>query len=228
MGADNQPKARQQGRDLRRKAASRKSADRILIVCEGSKTEPQYFEEIRQELRLPTAHIHVLGAINGNDPLSVVQYAENLFLYGDSHRSLAPRVFDQIWVVFDRDEHHTYHAALERVNQLNLSMKNDIKLKVPFEVVASIPCFEIWLLLHYEEVLAPLSRSVVYQRLRRHIPNYQKGNSDLWKLTNSHVQVAIERAIKLASLKGRSDDDGPYTDVSFFIDRLRNLTKQKI
>jgi hypothetical protein len=225
VGADNQPKARQTGRDLRRKAASRKSADRILIVCEGSKTEPQYFDEIRQELRLPTAHIYVMGASDGNDPLSVVRYAEKIFLNGDPHRSISPRIFDQIWVVFDRDEHHSYHDALRLVGQLNLSMKNDTQSKVPFEIIASVPCFEIWLLLHYEDVLAPLSRSDVYQRLRRHIPQYDKGSHGLWRRTNSQVLVAKERAIKIALQKNRSDDDGPYTDLHLFVDRLQNLMK---
>ena len=75
MGADHQAKHRQDGRSLRRKAASRKSADRVLIICEGSKTEPQYLDEIRQEQRLPTAYVYVIGAVEGNDPLSVVNYA---------------------------------------------------------------------------------------------------------------------------------------------------------
>ncbi len=41
------------GRDLKRKTPNRPPYDRILIVCEGAKTEVNYFEEIRQEARLP-------------------------------------------------------------------------------------------------------------------------------------------------------------------------------
>ncbi|MFZ5560732.1 MAG: hypothetical protein ACOY41_04260 [Pseudomonadota bacterium] len=53
MGRDNQPRDRQLARKVR-KAASRASYARILIVTEGSKTEPLYLEEIRVAYRLTT------------------------------------------------------------------------------------------------------------------------------------------------------------------------------
>jgi hypothetical protein len=226
MGADNQPKSRQEGRNLRRKAASRKSADRILIICEGSKTEPQYLDEIRQELRLPTAHLYVIGAAEGNDPLNVVSYAEKLFLQGDPHRHIDRLAFDQIVVVFDRDDHATYHAALNRANQINRSMKNDIKVKVPFEVVASVPCFELWLLLHHEDVTTPIHRTEVYLRLKKHITAYEKGDQGLWKHTKKHLETANQRALLLTAQTTRTNDAGPYTDMHTLVDRLLNLTKQ--
>ena len=59
MARDNSPKARQQ-RDLQRKQGRRASHDRILIITEGSKTEPLYFQEIRAHYRLNTAAVGVL------------------------------------------------------------------------------------------------------------------------------------------------------------------------
>jgi len=46
MARDHSPKERQQ-KQLERKQGRRASYDRILIVSEGSKTEPNYFLEIR-------------------------------------------------------------------------------------------------------------------------------------------------------------------------------------
>jgi hypothetical protein len=46
MARDHSPKERQQ-KQLERKQGRRASYDRILIVSEGSKTEPNYFREIR-------------------------------------------------------------------------------------------------------------------------------------------------------------------------------------
>ena len=83
MGKDNQPKHRQKERDLRRRAAIRQPYQRLLIVCEGEKTEPQYLDEIRQELRLATAHVQVRPSGFGTEPLQVVEYAEHLFRHGD-------------------------------------------------------------------------------------------------------------------------------------------------
>jgi hypothetical protein len=226
MGADNQAKHRQVGRSLRRKAATRKSADRILIICEGSKTEPQYLDEIRQEQRLPTAYVYVIGAAEGNDPLSVVNYAEKLFLNGDSHRNIEPRAFDQVVVVFDRDDHHSYHPAIIRANQLHLTMRNNIKAKVPFEVCASVPCFELWLLLHFESALEPIHRTEVYKRLKQHIGRYEKGDHGLWKRTREHLATANQRALHLAAQTTRNNDAGLYTDMHTLVNRLLNLTMQ--
>ena len=55
MARDNAPKERQQ-KQLERKQARRASYDRILVVSEGSKTEPNYFREIRAAYRLHTAN----------------------------------------------------------------------------------------------------------------------------------------------------------------------------
>ena len=50
-----------------RKKGKIKPYDRVLIVCEGEKTEPIYFEEIRVTLELDSANIkveHLLSNIN--------------------------------------------------------------------------------------------------------------------------------------------------------------------
>ena len=62
MGKDGQPRHRQAARELRRRAAQRQPAERLLIICEGAKTELLYLREIRQELRLPSANLQVQPA----------------------------------------------------------------------------------------------------------------------------------------------------------------------
>ena len=74
MARDNSPKERQR-QQLERKLARRASYDRILIVSEGSKTEPNYFGEIRQAYRLHTANVEVRPSELGTAPIQVVQYA---------------------------------------------------------------------------------------------------------------------------------------------------------
>lgn len=56
-------------RSLRRRAAVRQPFERLLVVCEGEKTEPLYLEEIRQELRLSSAtvQVHAGAAIHRNE-----------------------------------------------------------------------------------------------------------------------------------------------------------------
>jgi hypothetical protein len=82
MARDNSPKERQR-QQLERKLGRRGSYDRILIVSEGSKTEPNYFEEIRTAYRLQTTNVAVQPSKSGTEPIQVVQYAKELFENGD-------------------------------------------------------------------------------------------------------------------------------------------------
>ena len=144
MGRDNSPRSRQ-ARHLQRKQGQRASHDRLLIVSEGSRTEPNYFTEIRTAYRLHTANVKVLHSRLGTSPLQVVRYAEQLFLEGDPHTRLVPRAFDRVFAVFDRDEHESYANALRIAASPDGKLRNDNKQSVRFSAVASIPCFELWL-----------------------------------------------------------------------------------
>lgn len=147
MGRDNSPKERQR-RQLERKLNRRASYDRILIVSEGSKTEPNYFKEICAEYRLHSANVEVRPSAFGTQPLQVVEYARELFLQGDRHRRIRPRVFEQVYAVFDRDDHPTFADALALSRNIDGTLRNDLKRPVQFRAIPSRPSFEFWLLLH--------------------------------------------------------------------------------
>lgn len=227
MGKDDQPKHRQAARELLRRKAQRKGADRLLIVCEGSKTEPLYLGEIRQQLRLPSANVQVQPAVYGTEPLRIVEYAEHLFTQGQRAFGIHARSFDRVVAVFDRDEHHTYHAALQRIAALNGRLENDERIKVPFEAVVSVPCFELWLLLHFEDVLAPLHREDAVARLRTHLAGYAKGKGSHWGVTRARLDFATQRAEALVA-SGHSAADGtqPYTNMHELVSSLLHLKDQ--
>jgi hypothetical protein len=220
MGKDGQPKARQFARELRRRAAVRQPIDRLLIVCEGSKTEPNYLDEIRQELRLSTAHVQVRPSGFGTDPLSVVDYAEHLFRHGDRAAGIEAREFDAVFLVFDRDDHESYHEALAKVAHLNRRLPNDEKSPVPFEHAVSVPCFELWLLLHFEDVHAPIHRDEVYERLKTHHPGYDKGQCGLWPSTKSMLAIATDRAEVRAAATTAAGGVETYTGMHKLVARL--------
>ena len=64
-------------KSLKRSAAGREMYDRVLVVCEGTKTERAYFNEIRNKLELSTANVEVTPA-DRSDPMSIVRYAKDL------------------------------------------------------------------------------------------------------------------------------------------------------
>jgi hypothetical protein len=224
MGKDGQPKHRQAARELLRRKAQLQPAERLLIVCEGSKTEPWYLGEIRQQLRLPSASVQVKPAADGTEPLRIVEYAERLFTQGRRALGIHARSFDRVVVVFDRDEHHSYHAALQRVAALNGRLENDERVKVPFEGVVSVPCFELWLLLHFEDVHAPLHRDEAIRRLRAHLAGYAKGQGAHWSATRERLGIATRRA-NLLVRAGHTAVQGtqPYTNMHELVSRLLHL-----
>lgn len=223
MGKDKQPKHRQKSRDLRRSAARRQPYERILVVSEGEKTEPYYVDEIRREYRLSTANVQVRPGELGTQPLQVVEYAETLFRCGDRSKSIEPRAFDRVVAVFDRDDHETYHQALDMAAARNRKLLNDSGERVPFQAIPSVPCFELWLLLHFEDVHAPIHRSDVYQRLEVHLPGYEKGQEGHWTATKDNLDSAIQRALARAAATTAYDGREPYTAMHELVSILLHL-----
>lgn len=223
MGRDGSPWERQLKRGERRKQAARAGCDRILIVSEGSKTEPLYFDEIRIDLRLPVANITVSPGHLGTEPIQVVQYAQDLFENGDPHKGIEPRAFEQVFAVFDRDDHRTYFNALRLAESLDGKLRNDAKQPVVFKAIASVPSFELWLLLHYEDIQAPLHRDEVMQRLKRHIPGYEKGAGRAYAITRAHLTTASQRAHRLATRFSADTAPGLYTAVAELVALLSTL-----
>jgi len=224
MSRDNAPRERQI-RDLERKTGRRVSHDRFLIVCEGSRTEPMYLREIRVALRLHTASIEVRPCETGTSPRQVVEYARTLFENGDPHKRIQKRAFEKIFAVFDRDQHDSYFDALRMAESLDGKLRNDSKSPVSFTATASVPNFELWLLLHFQDVLAPIERNEVIRRLRSdgRLPHYSKGQTGLYTQTQPMLGEAMLRASALCDRFTAFDAPQPYTGFGELVRLLTGL-----
>ena len=67
---------RTQANSLKRQKYVRDPYDKVLIVCEGEKTEPNYFKGLRNHLRLKTANVAIVG--EGATPAKIVERAKEL------------------------------------------------------------------------------------------------------------------------------------------------------
>ena len=135
------------------------------------------------------------------------------------HRKIRP----QVYAVFDRDDHPSYFEALELAKSLDGKLRNDAKQPVGFYAVASVPCFELWLILHYEEIQHPLHRVEVISRLKKYIPGYTKGESGNFEITRKFLDGAQARAQKFAIQGNAFDDTKPYTDIGKLVALLLSL-----
>lgn len=222
MGRNNQAKDRQ----LRRKVAKesrRASYARILIVTEGSKTEPLYLEEIRAAHQLHSANVEVQPSQLGTAPIQVVRYAQRLFEQGDLRKGIRPKSFDQVYAVFDRDDHDSYFNALDLAKSLDGKLRNDDRQPVSFNAIASIPSFELWLLLHYEDIQAPIHRDEVMDRLKQHISGYQKGVGGTFVTARDRLETAMQRAQALAAKFNAYSDPEPFTALHELVMLLTTL-----
>lgn len=222
MGRDNQPKVRQLAR-REQKVARRASYGRILIVSEGSKTEPLYFEDICATYHLHSANVEVQPSQLGTSPIQVVKYALQLFEKGDLHKGIRPKSFDQVYAVFDRDDHGSYFDALNLAESLNGTLRNDAKQSVSFQAIASVPNFELWLLLHFEDIQHPLHRDEVMQRLKQHLSDYEKGAGGVFSTMQDRLKIATQRAQALALKFDAYTVPEPYTAIVKLVSVLTTL-----
>ena len=173
------------GKAKRRQVGKREPYDRVLIVCEGEKTEPRYLDDLRHDLRLASANIEVTGD-SDPDPLSVVDYGLKRF-HEDGE-------YDRVIFVIDRDTHPepNYQQARQEVSKA-------IKEGIQVSLIVSHPCFEYWILLHFENTARSYSdpnspcREVV-RDVRAHLPDYGKGMTGLYDKTKPNLGIAIDRS----------------------------------
>ncbi len=219
MGKDDLHKKRKkrQAAVLERALSSRDPYDRVLIVTEGSKTEPEYLQELIKARGLSAVNIVVDGKC-GSDPMSVFRHARLLF--EEERRGSVP--FDRVYCVFDKDGHANYSNALDAIYRA--------KPEGVYHAISSVPCFEYWVLLHYRysarAYQAPAGQSpceMLLKELRKSLSGYQKGKKGLYRLLEDKTYAAIENAKKSLSAAEDADTDNPTTRMHLLVEYLFNL-----
>lgn len=223
MGTDNLHHKRKvrTARDQKRKNAKRASYDRVLIVCEGEKTEPNYFDELVKHYTLKSANVQV-DRSKGSSPKSVLKRAEELANKADGEGNS----YDRVYCVFDKDTHTTYKEAVR-----DIQTKKKLK---SFHACVSVPCFEYWILLHFEFKTSPYHAAgkasiadQVIKDLKKHIPNYEKGDKGWFVTLLSRLEAGMNNAERALNAAERNDTDNPTTCVHELVEYLRNLKKEK-
>ena len=193
---------------LRRHPGDRRPRSITLIVCEGE-TEQEYFDQVRRQLGLLTTEVVIPRDQGGLAPTSVVHYAET--------RAREQGGYDHIFCVFDRDDPANFARARAKLRTLASRSRN----RLPIHEIASVPCFEVWILLHFGQTDAPFNAcDNVIQRLRQHIPAYRKAGRECVRQLLPLLETALTNARWLASRTGIADEN-PSTAVRTVIDHLR-------
>lgn len=189
------------GKSLRRRAGQRPPRSITLIVCEGE-TERLYFEVARAHFGLTTAEIVIAHDIKGSAPVTVVAVAEA--------KCAQPGGYDNAFCVFDRDAHESFQRARERIKYLRDRSRDPL----PIHEVISIPCFEVWVLLHFEQRDAPFaSCAEAVQRIRHaHLHGYETASEEVMHVLLGRHQIAVANAEWLEK-RAAANNYNPFTAV---------------
>lgn len=196
-----------------RASANRTPRRRILVVCEGEKTEPTYLRELKVELRL--ASLDIVGSKScGSAPICLVDEARERNGGKVGRRNTE---YDEVWIVCDVDDHESLARAVDKA-QAN-----------GFEVALSNPCFEIWLLLHFAYSTRARHRDDVQRELRRddYLPGYEKGTSCYQAIRALQDDAAGHaRRLRDAHAKaGSSPSANPSTRMDLLLRVLQELAE---
>lgn len=186
---------------LTRFRAFRNPLPRILIVCEGRVTEPKYFSALRHHEKI-FVNLDMSG---GGVPKTLVERAVKRKREADrmaKSRHDDNLRYDHVWCVFDVDEHPNIADARQQARD------NGVRLAI------SNPCFELWLLLHFQDQRSPLGRSAVHNECVQHMPGYVKEAP--FERLHPRYTDAVERALALRDwhqTRGCADETNPWTGV---------------
>lgn len=186
-----------------RKSGFRNQRKLVLIVCEGARTEPSYFEGF--PLHKSVYEVHGAGA----NTLSVIKEAIKRRDNGQ---------FDEVWCVFDRDS-----FPVKRV-QSAFTLAHQENIKIAF----SNESFELWYLLHYQYLDTAITRANYCTKLAALLGGkYVKNDTSMYKRLLPFQAQAIKHAKKLYAgvLPNSLHSACPVTTVYKLVERLNKLSK---
>ncbi len=191
-----------------RKVKSRKW---FLIVCEGEKTEPNYFRSFPVDTTV--IKLDIKG--EGRNTRSLVEKA--IELKNDSEYDET----DRFWCVFDRDINGKNSHDAQNLNAaMTLAKNNGIK------VAYSNDAFELWYLLHFHFYNTRISRKDYQNMLTKLLEHeYHKNSETIYEELKSKQQDAIKHAKRLLLEYDRPnpESDNPSTTVHLLVEELNSF-----
>lgn len=187
----------------------------FLIVCEGEKTEPNYFKSFPKQVGKVIYNIEFEGG--GINTLGVVGKAIEI-------RNKSSQKYDRVWVVFDRDsfEPNSFNSAIlkAKANGIKCAWSNE--------------AFELWYLLHFHNRITAMKRDEYKKAIEEAVNEklghkkkpfqYKKNDTRIFALLNKtgNQNLAIKWAKDLSSkIDGQNFANyNPQTQVFKLVEEL--------
>lgn len=161
----------------KRKENVREKLVRFLIVCEGTKTEPHYFEALISNHISTVREVKIDG--EGRGTVALVDRTQEIKTELERKNAMT---FDRVWVVFDKDDFEDFNEAINKAHKLG------------FQSAWTNEAFELWYYLHFEYLDTGIGRADYIKKLevafRKKMGDshfeYKKGNPDIYRLLQQY------------------------------------------
>lgn len=227
MGSDDLFKKRREDRKKRKHEFKMPRANSFLIVTEGQRTEPLYFKGLQKLIKEkiggavdiienPVIDIQGKGCSTGK----LIEITEQIV-------KDAKIVYQNIWVVFDKDDFEDFDAAIEE------------GIAKGYKVAWSNQAFEYWLYLHFSYADSALHRNDWSRKLNEMFKKYNLGNGsyqknyeDIYDMVNIYdgVNTAIKNAKRRMEDFDRNKDKpseyDPGTTVYKLVEELKRYLEE--
>lgn len=197
----------------------------LHIFCEGEKTEPNYLNGYIDECCPGIRSMRVIRVepTKKNTPKQLVDEAARM-------RRRSP-IGDQFWVAYDRESEVKYPSSFH-AQAHQKAEKNGI------QIALSNICFEVWVLLHFTQSIAPFTcydELLKRSSLKTFFPDYNKASRDIFKRLKERTAVARINASKLNTQTRagadpqwtRQDQWNPYTNIYELLDAIDEFSNIK-
>ena len=199
---------------FKRSRKKRESRRIFLIITEGNIDEI-YFKQYRKHRNNSESKvsINVKTAGHATDPYNIIKYAvKEKNKIKDNSNALGG-----IFCVFDID---IVVKTKEKTVKENLSKAENLGKRNNISLITSFPCFELWLLLYFEDYNKPgFECETVIKELQKFLSSYSKNKKEFDKINffdkySDKFGDALNRAKKL-KFKNNSDNllNYPYTKI---------------
>lgn len=167
-----------------------------LIVTEGTKTEPNYFEGLKQEInyKFPgRVSIQIEGIGQGKNTLTLLECAQKLVSPIGKYSDVK-----HVWLVYDKDEFLDDSFDNTELRCKDLSNEN-----ITYHALWSNECIEYWFLLHFNYLDSTLHRSQYFPKLTEYLGSkYKKNRDDIYDLLKPYMPQAINNAKRILDSYG--------------------------
>lgn len=198
-------------------AKKRKPNISIFIACEGSNTEPLYFEKLKEIMEDDDIYPYAVTVypdkeLDENPKTDAIGLVNIAIERKDE--------FDDLWVVFDKDGYAKHKEAFELAKENNIN--------VAFSSIS----FETWVLLHFERSNISFAKSanIIDEKFYKndtYLDNYAKsGDYNVYPYIEDKTKEAFKNTSWLRNWLSSANPNytvyevNPYTDVDFLVKKL--------